>query len=141
MFKDMKIENKIKIDENGKIYGFKVINRAKEKACILAVCCLDDKPFMLFDEWAAEQDPEFRAYFLYGNSSTAEKKKGKGIIVITHDDRFFHMADKVIKLERGKWWYEVFSVISSTEKNLVFTKKSIGVSPYIISVELYRFQV
>jgi len=100
MFKDMKIENKIKIDENGKFVDLKLSTGQKKRLAFI-VCCLDDKPFMLFDEWAAEQDPEFRAYF-YMEILPQLKRKGKGIIVITHDDRFFHMADKVIKLERGK---------------------------------------
>lgn len=100
MFKDMKIENKIKIDENGKFMDLKLSTGQKKRLAFI-VCCLDDKPFMLFDEWAAEQDPEFRAYF-YMEILPQLKRKGKGIIVITHDDRFFHMADKVIKLERGK---------------------------------------
>lgn len=100
MFKDMKIEDKIEIDENGKFMDLKLSTGQKKRLAFI-VCCLDDKPFMLFDEWAAEQDPEFRAYF-YMEILPQLKRKGKGIIVITHDDRFFHMADKVIKLERGK---------------------------------------
>ena len=64
------------------------------------MCCLDDKPFVLLDEWAAEQDPEFRRYF-YDELLPRLKKQGKGVIVITHDDRYFEQADKMIKLERG----------------------------------------
>jgi ABC-type siderophore export system fused ATPase/permease subunit len=29
------------------------------------------------------------------------KKKGVGVIVITHDDRYFNKADKIINMERG----------------------------------------
>lgn len=100
MLKDMKIENKVEVDENGRFIDLKLSTGQKKRLAYI-VCCLDDKPFMLFDEWAAEQAPEFRSYF-YMELLPQMKKKGKGIIVITHDDRFFHLADKVIKLERGK---------------------------------------
>ena len=64
------------------------------------VCCLDDKPFVLLDEWAAEQDPEFRQYF-YTELLPHLKEQGKGVVVISHDDRYFNLADNMIKLERG----------------------------------------
>jgi putative pyoverdin transport system ATP-binding/permease protein len=38
------------------------------------------------------------------------KRNGKGVIVVTHDDRYFEFADKLIKLERGE-------VIESYENN------------------------
>lgn len=100
MLKDMKLENKVEINEDGKFIDLKLSTGQKKRLAFIA-CCLDDKPFMLFDEWAAEQDPEFRTYF-YMELLPQLKKKGKGVIVITHDDRFFHLADRVIKLERGK---------------------------------------
>ena len=100
MLKDMKLENKVEIDENGRFADLKLSTGQKKRLAFIA-CCLDDKPFMLFDEWAAEQDPEFRTYF-YMELLPQLREKGKGIVVITHDDRFFHLADRVIKLERGK---------------------------------------
>lgn len=100
MLKHMKLEDKVEIDENGKFVDIK-LSTGQRKRLAFIVCCLDDKPFMLFDEWAAEQDPEFRTYF-YMEILPKMKEKGKGIIVITHDDRFFHLADRIIKLERGK---------------------------------------
>ena len=61
---------------------------------------LEDKEIYLFDEWAANQDPQFKSKF-YCEIIPDLKKKGKTIIVITHDESFFHMADRVIKLEDG----------------------------------------
>jgi putative pyoverdin transport system ATP-binding/permease protein len=29
------------------------------------------------------------------------KDRGKAVVVITHDDRYFHLGDRVIKLEDG----------------------------------------
>ena len=56
---------------------------------------------LIFDEWAAEQDSQFRKYF-YEVLLPTLRVQGKGIIVISHDDRYFDMADRLIKLERGK---------------------------------------
>jgi len=99
LIKLMKLDKKIEFDENGEFKSLNLSTGQKKRLAYI-VCCLDDKPFVLFDEWAAEQDPEFRAYF-YDELLPGLKKQGKGIIVITHDDRFFNLADKMIKLERG----------------------------------------
>jgi putative ATP-binding cassette transporter len=62
---------------------------------------LDDKQIYIFDEWAADQDPEFRQYF-YDVLLQDLKAKGKTVIAVSHDDRYFYAADKVIKLEYGQ---------------------------------------
>ena len=95
----MKLDKKVEVDENGEFKSLNLSTGQKKRLAYI-VCCLDQKPFMLFDEWAAEQDPEFRKYF-YTELLPKLKEKGKGVIVITHDDRYFDLADKMIKLERG----------------------------------------
>jgi putative ATP-binding cassette transporter len=30
------------------------------------------------------------------------KKRGKTVIAATHDDKYFHVADRVLKMEYGK---------------------------------------
>lgn len=30
------------------------------------------------------------------------KRMGKAVLVITHDDRYFHLADRLVRLESGK---------------------------------------
>ncbi|BCJ96190.1 hypothetical protein acsn021_37590 [Anaerocolumna cellulosilytica] len=95
----MKIHDKVEINGEGE---FKTINLStgQRKRLAFIVSCLEDKPMMIFDEWAAEQDPEFRQYF-YDELLPMLKKQGKGVIVISHDDRYFDKADRLIKLERG----------------------------------------
>ncbi len=99
LIKLMKLDKKVELDENGQFKSLNLSTGQKKRLAYI-VCCLDDKPFVLFDEWAAEQDPEFRAYF-YNKLLPMLKKQGKGVIVITHDDRYFDQADKMIKLECG----------------------------------------
>lgn len=54
---------------------------------------LEDRPIYVFDEWAAEQDPHFRRYF-YETLLPQFKTQGKTVIAVTHDDRWFHVADR-----------------------------------------------
>nr|MBP6607930.1 hypothetical protein [Nitrospira sp.] len=62
---------------------------------------LEDRPFYVFDEWAADQDPQYKEVF-YGELLPELRARGKGVIVVTHDDRYFHVGDRVLKLEEGK---------------------------------------
>ena len=69
----------------------------------LALVCayLDDRPIYLFDEWAADQDPNFKRVF-YTELLPELKARGKTVIVITHDDAYFDVADRVVRLEDGR---------------------------------------
>ncbi|MFF2175849.1 cyclic peptide export ABC transporter [Lysinibacillus sp. NPDC058147] len=93
------IDEKLKIN-NGEFSTTK-LSTGQRKRLALLISCIDDRPIYLFDEWASDQDPEFRKYF-YETLIPEMKQQGKGVIAITHDDRYFHIADKVIKMEIGK---------------------------------------
>ncbi|KWX88928.1 peptide ABC transporter, partial [Paenibacillus riograndensis] len=92
------IEHKVQIQQG----AFSTVNLStgQRKRLALLISCLEDRPIYLFDEWAADQDPEFRDYF-YHVLIPELKQKGKCIIAITHDDRYFHMADQLLKMEVG----------------------------------------
>ena len=62
---------------------------------------LEDRPFYVFDEWAADQDPQYKEVF-YTELLPELRARGKGVAVITHDDRYFHLGDRIIKLDEGK---------------------------------------
>ena len=79
-------------------------NCAQRKRLALLQCYLEEKPIYLFDEWAADQDPEYRKFFSR-ELLTKMKKQGKIIIAITHDDHYFDVADKILKLDMGKVEY------------------------------------
>lgn len=64
-------------------------------------CLLEGSQIYLFDEWAADQDPEYKKIF-YRELLPEMKKQGKIIIAITHDDNYFDVADKIIKMNNGK---------------------------------------
>ena len=54
-----------------------------------------------FDEWAADQDPEYKKVF-YTELLPELKRRGKSVVVITHDDGYFHLGDRVVKLDEGR---------------------------------------
>jgi putative ATP-binding cassette transporter len=61
---------------------------------------LDNRQIYLFDEWAADQDPEFKEVFYY-KILPRLKSENKAVIVISHDDRYFSVADKIVVMEDG----------------------------------------
>lgn len=77
------------------------LSQGQRKRLALLIAYLEDRPFYIFDEWAADQDPEFKELF-YTELLPALTAKGKTILAITHDDRYFHLADRCIKLEEGQ---------------------------------------
>jgi putative ATP-binding cassette transporter len=67
----------------------------------LLVAFLEDRDIYLFDEWAADQDPVFKQVF-YRSILPELKARGKAVVAITHDDRFFSVADQILIMEDGK---------------------------------------
>lgn len=90
-----------KITINNGVFSSLELSQGQRKRLALLTAYLEDRPIYLFDEWAAEQDPYFREIF-YQQLLPELKERGKTVIVITHDDRYFHLADKLIKLDYGK---------------------------------------
>ncbi|MEP4532910.1 MAG: cyclic peptide export ABC transporter [Cyclobacteriaceae bacterium] len=95
----LELSKKVKI-ENGS-FNTKRLSDGQKKRLSLVISILEDKEIYLFDEWAANQDPHFKEVF-YTKILPYLKGLGKTIIVITHDDRYFHLADQLIKLRDGQ---------------------------------------
>jgi len=76
------------------------LSTGQRKRLALAVTLLENKEILVFDEWAADQDPHFRKYF-YEVVLQRLKEEGKTVIAVTHDERFWKHADRVIKMEYG----------------------------------------
>jgi putative pyoverdin transport system ATP-binding/permease protein len=77
------------------------LSRGQRKRLALVTAYLENRPIYVFDEWAADQDPVFRKIF-YHRLLPELKRRGKTVVAITHDDRYFDAADRIIKLEEGK---------------------------------------
>jgi ABC-type arginine transport system ATPase subunit len=67
----------------------------------LVTAYLEDRPYYVFDEWAADQDPEYKDIF-YCKILPDLRNRGKAVVVITHDDRYFHLGTRVVALENGR---------------------------------------
>ncbi len=77
------------------------LSTGQRKRLALVNAWLEKRPVLVFDEWAADQDPTFRRIF-YTELLPELKRLGKTIIVISHDDRYFDVADHLLRLRDGK---------------------------------------
>lgn len=93
------LEHKIEV-RGGKL-STTALSQGQRKRLALLTAYLEDRPIYVFDEWAADQDPVFKEIF-YLHLLPELKAKGKTVVVISHDDRYYHVADRVIKLENGQ---------------------------------------
>jgi putative ATP-binding cassette transporter len=95
----LQLDHKVKV-EDGALSTIE-LSQGQRKRLALLTAYLEDRPIYLFDEWAADQDPLFKEIF-YHQLLPELKAKKKALIVISHDDRYYHVADRVIKLDYGK---------------------------------------
>jgi putative ATP-binding cassette transporter len=95
----------LQLDHRVAVHGGRLsttdLSRGQRKRLALLSAWLEDRPIYLFDEWAADQDPPFRHLF-YHELLPRLRERGKTVFAITHDDRFFHLADRLIRLESGR---------------------------------------
>ncbi|UJP04505.1 MAG: cyclic peptide export ABC transporter [Nitrosomonas sp.] len=77
------------------------LSTGQRKRLALVHAYLEGRPVLVFDEWAADQDPTFRHLF-YTELLPELRAKGHLLIVISHDDRYFHVADRVVHMEAGR---------------------------------------
>lgn len=95
----LEIAHKVSINEGA--FSTIDLSAGQRKRLALVQAYLENRPVLVFDEWAAEQDPTFRRVF-YTEILPDLKRQGKTLIVISHDDRYFHVADRRITLRGGR---------------------------------------
>ncbi len=94
----MQLDHKLTLT-NGRISTLS-LSDGQRKRLALVVALLEDKSIYLFDEWAADQDPEFKKAF-YHDVLPYLKSRNKAVVVISHDDRYFDVADRIYVMESG----------------------------------------
>lgn len=94
----LKMNNKVKISD-AQITSTK-LSQGQRKRLAMLLAYIEQRPIWLLDEWAADQDPEYRAFF-YLKLLPILKTRGITIVAITHDDQYFSTADRVLKCEEG----------------------------------------
>lgn len=95
----LQLDHKVRI-EQGRLTTL-ALSTGQRKRLALLSAYLDDRPCYLFDEWAADQDPVFKQFF-YTRILSDLRERGKLLIVISHDDAYFGLADRLIRIEHGK---------------------------------------
>jgi putative pyoverdin transport system ATP-binding/permease protein len=97
--KELGLDEKVSFD--GSAFSTVHLSDGQRRRLALLVSFVEDKQLYLFDEWAADQDPMFKDTFYY-KILPELKKRGKAVVVVSHDDRYFHVADKVVYMENGR---------------------------------------
>ena len=82
-------------------FDTRALSSGQKKRLAMVIALLEDRPIYVFDEWAADQDPEFRRKF-YEVMLPDLKASGKTILAVTHDDRYFEECDGRIVMEEGR---------------------------------------
>jgi putative ATP-binding cassette transporter len=77
------------------------LSTGQKKRIALIVSILEKRPVIILDEWASDQDPEFRKFF-YEKIIPELRAMDKIVIAITHDDHYFHLADHLLMIDQGK---------------------------------------
>lgn len=99
----LQLDHKVTV-HNGKL-STTSLSQGQRKRLTLLTAYLENRPIFLFDEWAADQDPVFKEVF-YTTLLPQLRDQGRTILCISHDDHYFRLADRIIKLDYGKIEYD-----------------------------------
>lgn len=95
----LRLEHKVRVQDGS--FSTIELSQGQRKRLALLICCLENRPLLFFDEWAADQDPAFKDIF-YFSILPELKAQGKTVVVISHDDRYYNVADRLVHLETGR---------------------------------------
>jgi putative ATP-binding cassette transporter len=86
------------IDELGKVD----LSTGQRKRVALALALAEQRPILILDEWAADQDPNTRRIF-YEEIIPTLKNEGITVFAITHDEQYFHCCDRRLNIIEGQF--------------------------------------
>jgi putative ATP-binding cassette transporter len=95
----LQLTRKVKL--NGDRFSTVALSQGQRRRLALMTAFLENRPIYVLDEWAADQDPVYRHVF-YRTLLPELKAAGKTVVVVTHDDRYFNLGDRIIKLDYGQ---------------------------------------
>jgi putative ATP-binding cassette transporter len=94
----LQLSHKVTINE-GKFSTTKLSTGQRKRLALFAALA-EKKPILILDEWAADQDPGYRQFF-YNEILPSIRAENITVIAITHDESYFHLADRRLHLENG----------------------------------------
>lgn len=95
----LNMKNKLKFEGNRVTNPQLSQGQRKRLALLLAV--VEQRDILLLDEWAADQDPQFRRIF-YREILPELRAMGKTVFAISHDDHYFEHADRLLEMRSGQ---------------------------------------
>lgn len=95
----LQLQHKVTVRDGA--FSTRALSQGQRKRLALVAACLEERPVIVLDEWAADQDPAFKAVF-YREIVPALRAQGKAVLVISHDDRYFDAGDRIVLLEQGR---------------------------------------
>lgn len=99
----LNLERKVRVRDGA--LSTTALSQGQRKRLALLTAYLEDRQIYVFDEWAADQDPQFKEVF-YRQLLPELKARGKAVVVITHDDRYYGVADRIVRLDYGRVVYD-----------------------------------
>ena len=81
------------------------LSTGQRKRLALIVSLLEKRPILLLDEWAADQDPDFRRKF-YFDLLPELHRAGVTVVVVSHDDRYLDEMDlpaRRLRMDEGRF--------------------------------------
>lgn len=95
----LEIAHKVNVQDG--VFNTLDLSTGQRKRLALVHAYLEGRQVLVFDEWAADQDPTFRHLF-YTELLPELRAEGHLVIAISHDDRYFHLADRVVRMANGR---------------------------------------
>lgn len=95
----LELDHKVQVD-NG-VFSTTALSSGQRKRLALLTALLEDRPIYVLDEWAADQDPHYRDIF-YTALLRELRRQGKAVVVISHDDRYYGLGDRTVRLAYGQ---------------------------------------
>ena len=99
LLEKLHLQHKVRVEAGA--FSTRELSQGQRKRLALVAALLEERPFLVFDEWAADQDPLFKQVF-YREVLPQLKRQGRTVLVISHDDRFFPLADRLLRMEAGR---------------------------------------
>jgi putative ATP-binding cassette transporter len=99
LLREFDLRQRTKVVDGG--FSSLVLSTGQRRRLALCVALMDDRPVLLFDEFAADQDPQHRRFF-YEALLPRLRAEGKTVIAVTHDEARFSDCDRLIELDTGR---------------------------------------
>lgn len=95
-----RLKMKSKLEFDGTRVTNPQLSQGQRKRLALLLAVAEKRDILLLDEWAADQDPQFRRTF-YRELLPQLREMGKTVFAISHDDHYFEHADRLLQMRDG----------------------------------------